>query len=209
MAFPRAFFRKIVASTAVVCDELGGEVGRLDLMKILFSADRVMLEKRERTITGDWYFSLPKGPILSYTLNLAQGKCKGGLQEEWDCAFEKLDHAVKSRPGVRVNTDCLSDEEENILREQSRELMEEKRRFMNRYGDAAGAAKWIDQLHERWGEWSDPGKSSKPLPIEDVLRRGLKRSPAETRRIVAENDYAKAILKKSALAEEAIVSACR
>jgi len=93
MALSRALFRKIAAATAVVCDELGGEVGRLDLMKILFSSDRTMLDKRERTITGDCYFSLPKGPILSCTLNLAKGVHGGPLQKEWDSAFQKVEHA--------------------------------------------------------------------------------------------------------------------
>lgn len=205
MPFPRAYFRKIAAATSVICDELGGEVGRLDLMKILFSSDRTMLEKCERTITGDWYYSLPKGPILSYTLHLASGKCSGALQKEWDSAFEKVDHAVVSRPGIEVDTDCLSDEEEQIIRRQTQELMDEKKRFMNRFGDGPGAAKWIEELHDRWKEWSNPGDGRLPLPLEDVLRKGLKRSPLETKRIVSEDKYAKAILAESALAEKSII----
>jgi len=87
--------------------------------------------------------------------------------------------------------------------------MEEKRRYMNRFGDRIGASRWINQLHARWKEWSDPGASNLPLSVEDIVKKGLKRSPPDAKRIVAENNYAKKILEQSALAKKSIIATRR
>lgn len=204
MPFARAHFRKTAAATAVICDQLGGVVGRLDLMKILYASDRAMLQARERTITGDTYFCLPKGPILSATLNLANNTYGGALQSEWNRLFEKHDHSVRAKCGVTADTDCLSDEEESILREKTRELMREKHQFMARFGETKGAALWIEHLHCLWTEWENPGRSRLPLPVGNILRRGLDFSENAASRIEAALGFSQAVLESSALSERPI-----
>lgn len=51
--------------------------GRLNLLKLikeLYLADRLSIKEREWSISGDTYFSMKNGPILSDTLNLLNDK---------------------------------------------------------------------------------------------------------------------------------------
>lgn len=43
---------------------------KLKLIKELYLIDRLSIEETNMSITGDEYFSLPHGPILSNTLNI-------------------------------------------------------------------------------------------------------------------------------------------
>jgi len=46
-------------------------IDRLKLVKLIWLADRIHLNKHGRTITKDTYYALPHGPIASQTLNLS------------------------------------------------------------------------------------------------------------------------------------------
>lgn len=203
---PRPFFRKIAAATAVVCDQLGGTVGRLDLMKILFASDRAMLESCGQTITGDSYCSLKRGPILSTTLNLTKDDYGGPLQKEWNEAFEKVDHRVELREGIEIDTSCLSDDEEHLIRQLAHELTAEKQKYMDKFGEQMGAVAWTEHLHEKWKEWSDPGNSSLPLPITDILSKGLGLEGDDMESVLEGERLSKSILRSSALGSKPIIS---
>jgi uncharacterized phage-associated protein len=53
------------------------------LVKMLYYADRMALECWHRTITGDAFYSLPEGPIVSTAYDLMKGSGPKKLQERW------------------------------------------------------------------------------------------------------------------------------
>lgn len=75
----------------------GGEADKLKLIKLVYLAERLSLEKRGRTINFDDYFSLPHGPVASTALNGIDGKFD-------DQAWNSISLA-KNRKRVSLMTD--------------------------------------------------------------------------------------------------------
>lgn len=66
--------RKALEAAGYLLERLGGRTEYIKLIKLLYLADRVLLQERGRTITGDRMYALPKGPILSRTLDRLKGE---------------------------------------------------------------------------------------------------------------------------------------
>jgi hypothetical protein len=197
MTVPHAFLRRIAAATAVICHELGGSVNRFDLMKILYASDRDSLAETNRTISGDTYYSMERGPVLSVTLALAQGKAKPELQAIWDSAFQRGTVSVSPKPGTQVDTSVLSDFAEETLRKNAKKIS-----AMVKTHGVNGTAKI---LHEEWKEWKDPGKSRIHLPLREILSEGLCVPEHDAMRVAQDDSYAKAAAEKSAFAGKPLV----
>ena len=155
-----ATLRRIAAATAVVMDEFGGNVDVFFLMKALYRADRRMLEEFGRPITGDRYSSMPMGPILCETYDLVRGKSDApGMQDRWNEAFSTNQNTVT--PKGEIDRGPLAPVEEGILRDEAL-LVRQKR------DNRESVAEW---MHQTCPEWERvPAKTSKPLPIERILR---------------------------------------
>jgi uncharacterized phage-associated protein len=197
MAPPRAFLRRLAASTAVICDQLGGKVSRFELMKILYLSDRESLAETSRTITGDTYYSMENGPVLSLALNLAKGDARSDIQEIWDTAFDRQSINVRPKKGVKIDTSAISEFAEETLRRNA-----DKISAMVKQHGMKGTA---DILHREWLEWKDPGTSRIHLSLREILSEGLEVPESDAAHVAQEDSYAKAAAEQSAFATKPLI----
>lgn len=147
---------KTIAAVAFLMQQ---ENGRLDMFlsnKMLYLADKAAYVAWGKTITGDRFMSLPKGPVLSKTYNLFKGIGAAKDLKEWNSYFsETVNNSIRLlRP---ANVGKLSEEEMEIL--------EKARQEVN------SCAPWdvADWLHQTCPEWNDPHGSSRPIDPTVIL----------------------------------------
>ncbi len=130
------------------------EMSYLRMLKLLYLADRESLRETGRPITGDRVVAMEHGPVLSSAYNLIRGEHKEW--PEWSKFLGKKGYLIEllRDPG----NGALSKYEIGKLRE-----------LTVKYADCN---EWdmVEIVHEL-DEWkkNDPGKSSKPIPLEDIL----------------------------------------
>ena len=67
------------------------------LIKELYFSDREALRTKGFSITGDIYYSMKKGPVLSNLLNLIKGTLADSkIQEKWNDIFQRSGRDVIS-----------------------------------------------------------------------------------------------------------------
>lgn len=132
----------------------------LGLLKMLYIADRIALERLEMPITGDCYFSMKYGPVLSKLYDLIKGKPVGNALTLWEefislpKSYKDYYVSLKRDPGNGE----LCQEEEEILRE-----------VYLHFGrlDPFTVAEWTHGLPE-WQQ-PEPITSAIPIVVEDIL----------------------------------------
>jgi len=157
---------KTVAAAAFLARKSGGRVSIIDLLKMMYDAERTALFEWHRPITGDSFASLPKGIILRRTYNLIKQEIMGTESDmlKWSQHFSPRDGnyiTVIAEPDY----DFLSDREREALDKAFNEITELIRRH--------GRGNIADVLHTLWPEWKDPektcGKRSMPLELNEIL----------------------------------------
>lgn len=151
--------RKTIAAAAFLCDlnaASGRRVSVLYLMKMLYVADREALLRWRRPITGDRFFSLEQGPILSHTYDLCKGTIAGAEGKLWDAAFSKSGKWITHKGDA--DTSWLSGREEEVLREAFKKITE-----------LPTKNEMVAHLHKILPEWEDPGKSCRPIEPETIF----------------------------------------
>jgi uncharacterized phage-associated protein len=132
----------------------GRRMNYLRLLKLLYIADRESLRETGRPITGDQAVAMPRGPVLSGVYNLVRGhhmqiplwntyfRC-----EKWDLEF-------------RAETEIGDLSKYEI----------EKLESITRQYDDRDEWEMVEETH-KFPEWkkNDPGDSSRPIPLEDIL----------------------------------------
>ena len=127
---------------------------------MLYIADRIALERLETPITGDRYFSIKYGPVLSEVYDLIKGKSAGNTLFLWQGFISPREGyngyfvSLKQDPG----NDELCEAEEEILRS-----------VYSAFGhlDPFDVAAWTHTLPE-WQQ-PQPVTSAIPIYIEDIL----------------------------------------
>jgi uncharacterized phage-associated protein len=147
---------KTTQVAAIFIKKHGNTLNYTKLIKLLYLTDREALFRWERPLTGDSYVSMPKGPVLSRTYDLIDYPDLSGNRSYWHRFIRKASYDVSliDEPG----TDELSQRELNLI-EQIYEQFKDK--------------DWREMIvfcHKYLPEWKDPGDTSTPLPIEDMLR---------------------------------------
>lgn len=147
--------KKAVQSAVLLLNKNGGSMNYMKLIKLLYLADREALGRFQRPISGDAYYSLPHGPILSSVLDRITHEENPKNISEWGrhISTRGYDVVVKNEAGQ----DELSEAEICLISE----IFEKYRRH----------DQWQmeDLCHDTLPEWTDPGKSSSPIPVEDIL----------------------------------------
>ena len=130
------------------------EMSYLRMLKLLYLADRESLQETGRPVTGDRIVAMEHGPVLSAAYDLIKGEHSG-----WPVWSEFL-----GKKGYRI--ELLEDPGNGAL---SRYEISKLRELTARYADQN---EWdlVELVHglEEWKK-NNPGKSSKPIPIEDIL----------------------------------------
>ncbi len=169
MPYNSTFIQRITESTSILLQEAGGKMNYMKLVKLLYFADRKALEEFEHPITYDTYANLPRGPILSSTLNLVKGQFSASAY--WDKYFEREDRYIKVR-GEYPKLKKLSPADVRILKKIYSDL--------GQYNQFQ-----LAELSEKLPEWEDPHGSSNPLEIPEILAK-LKYSKKDIERIRSE-----------------------
>ena len=149
--------QKAVEASAMFLKLHGKPMKYLGLLKMLYIADRITLERIEQTITGDCYFSMDYGPVLSGVYDLIKGKSVDGALPLWKkfISVRDVNHNVYLL--ADPSTDDLCEEEEEIIHE-----------VYQTFGhlNPFDVAEWTHDLPE----WKDPDGSRIPIVVDDVLR---------------------------------------
>jgi uncharacterized phage-associated protein len=166
--------RKTVSASAYLASKNGNKIEVLYLMKMLYLADRFALLEWQRPITGDAFLSVPYGPIVSRTYDLARGRIMGAEARIWKAAFtEKVGNFIHLKEGADM--DWLSERERGML-DQSFEKLKN-----------IPPGQMIEVLHRSLPEWKDPKGSCLPIELRSIfLAAGFQ--DEETNAIVAELD---------------------
>ncbi len=151
-----AFNEQKATQTVAAFLKLGkGRLNVLKLVKLVYLADRLALVTGGRPITFDQFFSLPKGPVVSSTLNLINDEPDPNEPRYWHRFIsERMQYeiALRADPGAAD----LSRFEEQIIEQI--------------YGQYGQLDQWaLVKLTHKLPEWSDPGLSSIPIHIHEIL----------------------------------------
>jgi uncharacterized phage-associated protein len=150
----------------------GGQMSYLKLLKMLYMVERRSLIEWGYQVTGDSFYSMDKGPVLSRVLNLIRNY---DAETTWAHYISEPDLNYEvSLQQEHPPVGRLSAAEERLIRE-----------IFQQFGD-----------HDRWGlvevthtfpEWRNPGGSSIPITIPEILAAG-EVPDDEIRAITAEID---------------------
>lgn len=150
----------------------------MKLIKLLYIADRIALDKMDETITGDKYFSMDHGPVLSKVYNLIS---HGPIYEKDNPWFKYIS------PPRKYCVELYKDPGNGELCEEEEEIIE---RVYKKFGQINV---WrLSNLTHNIPEWQDPHGSAIPIRIEDILRKLGKNEDdikAVQRDIVRENHF--------------------
>ncbi len=140
---------------ARLLERAGGRLNHMKLVKLVYLADREALVRWGRPITFDTYYSLPHGPVPSFTLDRINAEAPPGGESYWHRFVSERDrHEVSllESPG----TDQLAPAEEQLIDE-----------IYERFG---GLDQWQLRDHTHTlPEWMDPHGSSVPIELRDIL----------------------------------------
>ncbi len=154
--------RKAVQVAGRLIAQCGGEMNYMALIKLLYLIDRESLLRFGWPVTGDAVVAMKQGPVLSAVFDRVSQKKQHLPKSAW--------HNFIPRPAPYVYTVRFSGlPDMSALSEAEVALIDEiYAKYRNLSEDDLVA------LTHKLPEWSDPGKSSKPIPFEAILRAGKK-----------------------------------
>jgi hypothetical protein len=158
-AMPASYREDRATQAAARLIELhGGSINVMKLIKLLYYLDRTAIIRWGRPITFDYYFSLPRGPILSITLDNVNAEQDPEMPSYWSAYISERDgNNVHLRRSAPIPADQLSPAEEGLIGE-----IYERFRDMDQFEISRESHLLPEYLH--------PGKSNRPIAIEDILR---------------------------------------
>ncbi|MBW4486208.1 MAG: SocA family protein [Trichocoleus desertorum ATA4-8-CV12] len=147
---------KAVEAAAVLLKLHGKPMKYLGLLKMLYIADRVALQRMEQPITGDHYVSMNYGPVLSGVYDLIKGQAVDDALPLWSKFIAPRNTTQVSLLADPGNED-LCEEEEEIIQQ-----------VYQTFGhlDPFDVAEWTHDLPE----WQNPHGSAIPISVEDILK---------------------------------------
>lgn len=146
----------------------------IKLMKELYLIDRLSIDERETSISGDSFFCMDHGPVLSFTLNILRDVSRS----EWGDylqAIQTRDYFPDIFMNKEVKEDLLSEKEKGYISRISEE-------FFN-YSSAE-----IENYTHQLPEWNDPQGSSKKIKFADIMS-ALGKSDEEIRDAKEEYEF--------------------
>jgi hypothetical protein len=154
---------KTVAAAAFLAKKNDGSISTFFLMKMLYAAERDALSSWHRPITGDTFFAMKKGPILSRTYSLVNYEIAGSNSDmiKWAKHFPKREgHTIQLK----------EDPDFEFLSQLEVEALEKAFGFIMGLEKSSGVI--ADVLHKMWPEWKDPtqfGAKAVAMTLEDIL----------------------------------------
>ena len=149
--------KKAAQMAAFLLQKGGGQLNVLKLTKLLYLADRESMDRVGMSISDDYMVSMPKGPVLSNTLDLTNGNVRSAQWESW--IEDREHHNVKLK--------------KNFAREDLSSLSQNAISALEAVWDKFGKMdQWalVDYTHDKCDEWENPGRSSLPIPSKRVFK---------------------------------------
>lgn len=148
--------RKAAQLAAALLDRAGGRLNVLKLTKLLYLVEREAMRRHGFQVSDDQMVSMPKGPVLSQSLDLTNGFI---VSDEWDGLVEDREqHEVRLKHAIeRENLDALSDATISIID--------------GVWAEFGRMNQWdlVKYTHDQCAEWEDPDGSSLPIPAKRVF----------------------------------------
>lgn len=130
----------------------------MKLIKLMYLADREALARFGRSISDDRLVSMPRGPVLSATLDLLNGTTESDDWSQWIGAAARFQVELAKEGIDRDSFDEISNAELAILDSVWKE-----------FGHMT-PFELQDWTHQHCAEWVDPNGSSKPITKESILQ---------------------------------------
>lgn len=132
----------------------GGKMSHIKLSKLLYVADRRALRRWGRPIIGGNYASMEHGPVISPVVDYLRTPDERGERASWD------EHLRRSGHDIVLVKDPGRGQLHNAAIKLLDELFEKTRAL----------DKWeLRDLTHKFAEYRDPGKSSRPIDIQEML----------------------------------------
>ncbi len=150
----------------------GGTMPYMKLLKLLYIADRTYILNYHASITTDFYYCLPKGPVATAIYDCIRNPEDYPSDSPWNSsiATDKSNYSViLKKPFIAT---WVSTEELDVLNG-----------VYDKYKDEDQFS--LSELTHSFPEWKDPEGSRIPLFIEDILDNTIS---DEEERKEAEND---------------------
>ena len=137
----------------------GRPLGYMALIKLLYKADREALRRWGLPITTDRYVSMKYGPVTSNIYDRIKESANSNV------AATIWSEHIQRTPADPYLVELRSDPGRAELSCAEIELMQE----IFASDGAKDGFTLADECHRDFPEWKDPGDSSKPLEIADIL----------------------------------------
>ncbi|MFQ6117800.1 MAG: Panacea domain-containing protein [Candidatus Bipolaricaulia bacterium] len=156
--------KKATEMAAYLLEKSGGKMYYLQLIKLLYIADREALRRWGYPLTGDSYFSLPHGPVPSRIKDLVTDDPQFSGSKFWTSYIRTENYEVKLQRKAPLGS----------LSQADIELLDE---IFDKYGQLE-RFELADMTHE-FPEWQDPQGSRIPITYEEILRAVGREEDAE------------------------------
>ena len=154
--------KRSTQAAALLIKRNANQLNYMKLIKLLYIVDRTALIKWQQPITGDKYYSLPRGPIVSTILDKISSGPNPAIQDYWSSVIRK-----STEDSYAVTT--ISEPEYD-------ELSKREIRLLTSIDDKFKTySQWdmVDYCHHNLPEWKDPNGSSDQITIEDILKASV------------------------------------
>jgi hypothetical protein len=176
---------KATQAAALFLKLAGGSLNYTALIKLLYKSDREALRRWGLPITTDKYVSMKLGPVTSNIYDLIKASANPNAHPTfWSTHIRKAEDprylVAVLDPGISE----LSPSEESLIQEM--------------FSSDGGKDRFrlADECHRDFPEWRDPGQTSFPLDISEILA-ALTLTEDETSHVRSSIDAQKAARKLS------------
>ena len=138
---------------ALLITKEGGSINIVKLIKLMYYVDRAAIIRWGYPVTSDSHYSLPNGPILSFTLNLINEDMDGSYWTQYISSREAHKVCLLESP----STDALSEAEISLIDE-----------IYDQLGDLKPFQ--LVELSHLLPEWEDPQGSRRPISYRTILK---------------------------------------
>jgi uncharacterized phage-associated protein len=155
--------RRAAEAAAFLLFKAGGRLPLIKLVKLMYLAERLSLQRYGEPLTGDRLVSMPNGPVLSMTYDHINGALPS-IEGGWDTwVADRAGHVVALRDESKVRSP-----QQDLLRLSGSDL-EVLGETWEQFGhwDRWDLVKYTHS--EACPEWEDPDGSSLPIPYEKLF----------------------------------------
>lgn len=161
--------KKVLQIISYLLSLNNGKMSKLKLIKELYLIDRMSIDEDDVSLSGDDFFSLPHGPVLSLTLNIINDIPDNTWAEYLEIKGKNTIHLIKEFDEGR-----LSKRDKYFI-----ETVSEK------YKDYSPSQ--LRNFSHTLSEWRDPKGSNRKIRFADIMK-ALGKSDEEIAEAKAEYD---------------------